>query len=152
MNNLKELDYINILNKKALEERVPILGICLGMQLLAKNSEEGNSLGFGWIDASIKKFKIEDKLRWKVPHMGWNSIQIQRDDTLLNNINQGELFYFVHSFYMINHNKEDVLATTDYSGVFTSVVQRENIFGTQFHPEKSHKQGRDLIANFLSKT
>jgi imidazole glycerol-phosphate synthase subunit HisH len=152
MAKLKDLDYVDVLNKRVLEKKVPVLGICLGMQLLAMSSEEGESKGLGWIDAKIKKFEIEDKLRWKVPQMGWNSIDIQRENILLENIKQGELFYFVHSFFMSCNDKQDILASTDYSGDFTSIVQKNNIFGTQFHPEKSHEQGLELITNFVSKT
>lgn len=152
MDKLRELDYVDALNKRVLDDKIPVLGICLGMQLLAKHSEEGDSEGLGWIDASIKKFEIEDKLRWKVPQMGWNSIDIKRSNLLLDDIEQGELFYFVHSFYMTCEESEDILASTNYSGDFTSIVQKDNIFGTQFHPEKSHDQGLRLIANFVSKT
>jgi len=152
MAKLRELDYVDILNKRVLEDKIPVLGICLGMQLLAIDSEEGESSGLGWIDATIKKFKIEDKLRWKVPQMGWNSIDIKRSNILLDNVEQGESFYFVHSFYMSCKDSKDILATTNYSSDFTSIVQKDNIFGTQFHPEKSHEQGLGLIANFVSKT
>lgn len=151
MIKLKELDYIDILNKRVLEDKIPVLGICLGMQLLAKRSEEGNAEGLGWIDARIEKFKIENKLRWKVPQMGWNSINIQRDNVLLENVEQRELFYFVHSFYMICNEEKDILATTNYSYDFTSIVQKNNIYGAQFHPEKSHEQGLKLISNFVFK-
>lgn len=152
MMKLKELDYIDILNKRVLEDKVPVLGICLGMQLLAKSSEEGDAEGLGWIDGRIEKFDIENKLRWKVPQMGWNSIHIKRENVLLDNVKQGELFYFVHSFYMICDEEKDILASTNYSYDFTSIVQKNNIYGAQFHPEKSHEQGLKLISNFVSKT
>lgn len=151
MAKLRDLDYVEILNKRVLEEKIPVLGICLGMQLLAMSSEEGDSQGLGWIDASIRKFEIEDQLRWKVPQMGWNSIKIQRENILLDNVKQGEIFYFVHSFYMSCNDKKDILAKTNYSGDFISIVQKNNIYGTQFHPEKSHDQGLDLISNFVLK-
>lgn len=149
MAKLRELDYVELLSKRVLEDKIPVLGICLGMQLLGVYSEEGDSQGLGWIDASIRKFKIENKLRWKVPHMGWNSIDIQKKHVLLENVNQGELFYFVHSYYMSCNNNQDILARTNYSEDFTSIVQKNNIFGTQFHPEKSHEQGLKLISNFI---
>ena len=152
MAKLRELDYIELLNKRVLEDKIPILGICLGMQLLGVYSEEGDTQGLGWIDATTRKFTIEDKLRWKIPHMGWNSISIQKKHNLLDNVEQHELFYFVHSYYMSCNNKQDILAQTNYSVDFTSIVQKNNIFGTQFHPEKSHKQGLEIIANFVSKT
>jgi glutamine amidotransferase len=148
MDKLKELNYIDILNKKVLEDKTPVLGICLGMQLLAKYSEEGKVKGLGWINAKIIKFSIEDKLRWKVPQMGWNSINIKRENILLNNIRQDELFYFVHSYHMFCETKANILATTNYSYDFVSIVHNNNIYGTQFHPEKSHEQGSKLIKNF----
>jgi len=152
MKKLKDLDYIDVLNKRVLEDKVPVLGICLGMQLFAKSSEEGRSKGLGWIDSTISKFSIKDTLRWKVPHIGWNSISIKKNNFLLDNIVEGELFYFVHSFHMICKDLNDILSTTNYSYNFVSLVQKDNIYGAQFHPEKSHKQGLQLIQNFVLNT
>ncbi len=145
---LKELGYIEILNKKVLKDKTPILGICLGMQLFAKSSEEGNVDGLGWINAEVVRFRIEDKYKWKVPHMGWNSISIEKDCNILNGVSQDELFYFVHSYHIKCNDNTDILTSTDYSYRFTSAVQKDNIFGTQFHPEKSHDQGMQILANF----
>lgn len=151
MYKLRQLDYIDVLNKKVIEDKTPVLGICLGMQLFAISSEEGGSSGLGWIDAEIKKFEIDDKLIWKVPHIGWNTIAIKKRSELTYQAGEGESYYFVHSYYMSCNDTEDVAAVTKYSIDFTSIVQRDNIYGTQFHPEKSHDQGLDLIKNFILK-
>ena len=115
MKRLKEYRYLDILKEKVLDEGIPILGICLGMQLFAKYSEEGNTNGLGWIDADVKRFNVEDKLKWKIPHMGWNSINIKKKSLILDGISQDELFYFVHSYHMTCSNKRDILSTTEYS-------------------------------------
>ena len=151
MKRLKEYNYLDILNERVLTEGVPILGICLGMQLFAKHSEEGDISGLGWIDANIKRFDVDDKVKWKVPHMGWNSINIKKENPLLEGITQDELFYFVHTYHMNCSNKKDILSTTEYSYAFTSCVQNKNIYGTQFHPEKSHDKGLEILNNFAFK-
>ncbi len=150
MKRLRELEYINIINTKVLEEKVPILGICLGMQLFAGYSHEGNVKGLGWLDAEVIRFDISEKTKWKVPHMGWNSIICKKDNVLLNKIPHNELFYFVHSYHITCRNTEDVLTTTEYSYQFISSIQKENIYGTQFHPEKSHDQGLQILRNFVT--
>jgi imidazole glycerol-phosphate synthase subunit HisH len=151
MKRLEEYKYIDVLNKKVLIDKTPILGICLGMQLFSQFSYEGNIKGLNWIDAEVVRFKVDDKLKWKVPHMGWNSILLERENIFLEGIPQDELFYFVHSYHMVCKNKNDILASTNYSYKFASVVQKDNIFGTQFHPEKSHDRGQDILKNFASK-
>ena len=148
MKRLKEYGLIDVLNKKALDDKIPVLGICLGMQLFAKFSEEGDSKGLGWIDANIKKFNVSDKLKWKIPHMGWNSIKIKRNSQILEGIDQNEYFYFVHSYYMQCLNDSDIISSTKYCYEFTSIVQKGNIYGTQFHPEKSHDKGIAILKNF----
>ena len=151
MKRLKEYGYLNILEQKVLKEFTPILGICLGMQLFAKYSEEGNTNGLGWIDADIVRFNVENKLKWKIPHMGWNSIKIKKKSIIFDGILQDELFYFVHSFHMLCSEKKDILSTTEYSYEFTSSIHRNNIYGTQFHPEKSHDKGLKILNNFVFK-
>lgn len=148
---LESFDYIDVLNHKVLEQKKPVLGICLGMQLFAKFSYEGNVEGLNWLDAEVVKFDIDKSLRWKVPHMGWNSINIAKDSLLLNEMTQSELFYFVHSYYMRCFDEKDILGSTKYFHEFTSMVQKDNIIGTQFHPEKSHDRGSKLIRNFVEK-
>lgn len=146
---LKELGIWEILNERVLGEKTPILGICLGMQLMAKHSEEGDVEGFGWIDAEVIKFAIEDNLKYKVPHMGWNSANSQKDSALLKGIPKEALFYFVHSYHIKCRNSTDILCSTTYEYSFTSAIEKDNIFGTQFHPEKSHDWGELLFRNFL---
>ena len=150
MDNLEKYDLIPILNKKVIKEKKPILGICLGMQLVTKRSEEGNADGLGWIDAETKKFDFGRKnIGLKIPHMGWNSIDIRRDSLLLKDIFINSTFYFVHSYHVCCNGTNSIVATTNYGYDFTSVIQKENIFGTQFHPEKSHKNGIRLLKNFV---
>ncbi len=148
MNNLKELNLIDALNQAVLINKTPILGICLGMQLMTKHSEEGNMNGLGWFDATVVKFNIKDKLRFKVPHIGWNSIQIQKNDPLLSNLADLSELYFVHSYFVKSNARCDVLTTTNYEQDFVSGMSKENIFGLQFHPEKSHDIGLSILQNF----
>lgn len=150
MKNLKDKNILQALNKAVLERKVPILGICLGMQIMAKHSEEGNAEGLGWIDATVKKFKIEDKLRYKVPHMGWNTVIINKENPLFSNTQDNPEFYFVHSFYLASNDKNINLNETNYEQDFVSAIQLNNIFGVQYHPEKSHDSGNLLFKNFIN--
>lgn len=146
---LKESGIWDILNKKVLEERTPILGICLGMQLMAKHSAEGDVEGLGWFDADVVKFSVNDKLKYKVPHMGWNSANLKKDSLLFKEVPEEAMFYFVHSYHIKCNNKADILTTSEYEYKFTSSIQKDNIYGTQFHPEKSHVWGDQLFRNFV---
>lgn len=148
--NLTEQGLIPILNKKVVQEKTPFLGICLGMQLITKKSEEGKLDGLGWIDAETIKFKSMNNL--KVPHMGWNYIIIKKNSQLFKHMYDNPRFYFVHSYYVECKNKDDVLTTTEYGFDFTSAIEKENIYATQFHPEKSHKFGMKLMKNFVEST
>jgi len=149
MNNLKKFGLIEILSQEVLQKKKPFLGICLGMQLLAKSSEEfGEHQGLDWLDASVKAFNFKDR-RLKIPHVGWNNIKFKEDCSLFNGIKQNTVFYFVHSYYMDCADKNLVVATCDYGGEFTAAVQKQNIFATQFHPEKSQIHGLELLQNFL---
>jgi glutamine amidotransferase len=149
MRNLRELDLVDILNKKVIEEKIPVLGICLGMQLLSSGSEEGSLKGLGWINASTIRFKFENSLEYKIPHMGWNFITQHKTSRLLNNMYSDPRFYFVHSYYFNANDPEDILTSTTYEKEFTSSVEKGNILGVQFHPEKSHKFGMKLLENFV---
>ncbi len=150
MQNLHELGLIEIINRKVIGEKTPILGICLGTQLFAKYSEEGNCKGLGWIDAEVIKFKISKKLRFKVPHMGWNNVSVKKNANRLDKIiKEDDQFYFVHSYHLKCNNPSDVWMTSDYNYEFVSAVNRENIYGTQFHPEKSHDAGFELLKSFV---
>ena len=150
MKNLTKLNLIDPLNDFATIHKKPVLGICLGMQLMANFSEEGYVDGLGWMDSSVKKFKTTEPQKFKIPHMGWNTITSMKSSPLLGDISSEEEFYFVHSFYMQPHSKDIILTETDYIENFCSGVQKDNIFGVQFHPEKSHSAGRKLLKNFIA--
>jgi len=150
MENLHSLNLIDCLNKFALVQKKPILGICLGMQLMAKYGEEGDCNGLGWVDGRIKKFKVSDNLKFKIPHTGWNQIQHQKESPIMNKIPNSTEFYFVHSYFLQSDNQDIVLNTTNYSSSFISAIQSENIYGVQYHPEKSHDQGLQLLSNFIN--
>lgn len=146
MENLAKSGLIDVLHEEVLIKKKNILGICLGMQLMTKHSEEGDCDGLGWIDATTKKFQLSEPL--KVPHMGWNNVNYKKDTALNKNISKEPRHYFVHSYFVDCNNKEDVLATTLYGNEFVAAFQHENIYGVQFHPEKSHKYGMELLRNF----
>lgn len=145
MQNLKAKNLIEPLNRKALTEKVPVLGICLGMQLLTNGSEEGTEQGFGWIDAEVKRFP---KGKLKVPHMGWNRVQIKQQHPIFKDMYEEPRFYFVHSYYCQSSNDSNILTTTNFGVDFVSSIVSENIIGMQYHPEKSHKFGMRVFENF----
>lgn len=148
--NLMSLGLVDILNKKVIDEKVPILGICLGIQLFTKRSDEGTLNGFGWIDAETMAFsKYINSQNYKIPHMGWNSVLINKNHHIFNSMPENPRFYFVHSYHVVCNHHEDALTTTNYGIDFISSIQRENIIGVQFHPEKSHKFGMCLLKNFV---
>lgn len=151
MENLKDLNLIEVLNQKALIEKVPVLGICLGMQLLTKSSEEGNVDGLGWIDAKTVKFQLSDYSNLKIPHMGWNEVQLPQKHILCDDMYQDPRFYFVHSYHAVCESDANILMTTHFGYDFTSGIVKDNIIGVQFHPEKSHKFGMKLFKNFIEK-
>lgn len=146
---LKKLNLIDILHEAGLIRKTPILGICLGMQLMASHSEEGDTTGLNWFDAGVLKFSVSDKRRYKVPHMGWNNVTTKKDSIIFQGIPEDSMYYFVHSYHIKCNKEEDILTTTEYGYQFTSAIQKNNIFGTQFHPEKSHYAGERMIYNFL---
>jgi glutamine amidotransferase len=152
MKNLKELNLIQILNKKIIHERTPVLGICLGMQLFTKKSEEGMQEGLSYIDAETIRFRFNNGITMHIPHMGWNTIQKKRDIPVLSGITDNSRFYFVHSYHVICHVSQEIITTTSYGYNFPSIIEKENILGVQFHPEKSHKQGIALLKNFVRGT
>jgi glutamine amidotransferase len=152
MKNLKELGLIEPLNRLVLKEKKPILGICLGCQLMAKESFEfGHHQGLGWIDGSVIKLEPNSK-ELRVPHVGWDELIQRKKSILFKGIPEDALFYYTHSFYMKCNNPEDVLGECDYGGWFTAAFQQANIYGTQFHPEKSQLHGLNLLKNFLEKS
>ena len=149
MENLKQLNLIEPLNEAVRVKKVPVLGICLGMQLLAKRSEEGNVEGLGWLNADVIRFRIKDIQNYKIPHVGWNQITVAKESKLMCQIPADAEFYFVHSFHFETPDPTIVLNTTDYEYSFVSAVEKDNIFGVQYHPEKSHDVGEQLLKNFI---
>ena len=192
MENLRKLNLIDALNEAVLVKKTPILGICLGMQLMAnssgerleleardrgekleldarsENADQGTSrctelvevsaveltssgveMGLGWFEAEVVKFTFEDTLRFKVPHTGWNTISIAKDSPLMHDIPSNAEFYFVHSYFLKANNPSDVLNYTEYGSRFVSAISKDNIYGCQYHPEKSHDVGLQLIRNFV---
>ena len=147
MRNLEESELIPILNHKVLVEKTPILGICLGMQLLTHRSEEGIKSGLGWIDAETIKFNLAPELKLKVPHMGWNYVNVNKENALINRESKNR-FYFVHSYYVKCFDENQSIATSNFGIDFTCMVNKENVYGVQFHPEKSLKFGMKVLENF----
>jgi glutamine amidotransferase len=151
MNNLRARGYINALKQKVFAEKTPILGICLGMQLFSKQSEEGSELGLGWLNAQTVRFQFDGSMEhFKVPHMGWNTIRLCQNSPMFLDPEAERRFYFVHSFHMQCNDPGDILACTQYGFEFTSAVCRGNILGTQFHPEKSHRFGLAFFKAFAA--
>jgi glutamine amidotransferase len=148
MNKLNELNLTGILYDKVHKEKVPILGICLGFQLMTQRSEEGSEPGFGWLAGDTLKF-VKNEADFKIPHMGWNTVEYSADNSLFRDFSGEARFYFVHSYYVKAEKNTEEIGRTSYFIEFSSAMQHDNIFGVQFHPEKSHKYGMQLISNFI---
>jgi glutamine amidotransferase len=152
MKNLESRGLLQVLNKRVLEDKVLILGVCLGMQLLSNKSEEGQMTGLGWLDAKTIRFNFQDaNVNLKIPHMGWNQLNIRQAHPLLADLENVNRFYFVHSYHVVCADQDNILATTSYGFDFTSAIVKGNIMGVQFHPEKSHKFGMRLLRNFVER-
>ena len=149
MQNLHNSGILPVFNEAFLKKKTPILGICLGMQLMAKHSEEGDVDGLGWFDAEIIRFRQEQMGTLKVPHMGWNLVHTTRDNNLIPFSDEEKRFYFVHSYIVVPDNPNIIIGSTHYGGEFCAAFQSNNIFGVQFHPEKSHRFGMKLIKRFI---
>jgi glutamine amidotransferase len=147
MENLERTGLIPLLSKRVMNDSVPTLGICLGMQLMAARSAEGCRPGLNWVDAEVLRFEPADPAL-KVPHMGWNLVKAARPSALTDDLPEASRFYFVHSYYVRCRDESDVILTTSYGEVFHSGFQHRNVHGVQFHPEKSHKFGMALLRNF----
>ncbi len=149
MRNLHARGLVQPLNELVLGEAKPILGLCLGAQLIGRDSDEfGRHEGLGWLDVSARRIAASNGLR--VPHVGWNELRQVRESPLFAGIEDGALFYYVHSYHLVADDPELVQGVTEYGGSLTAVVGRDNIFGTQFHPEKSQLDGLRLLGNFLA--
>lgn len=149
MENLSRTGLKDALNEAVLVKKTPVLGICLGMQLMALRSEEGDTDGLGWFDAEVTRFQIKDSIHYKIPHTGWNRALIRKKSNMMHELPIDPEFYFVHSYHIVSHNADDVLCTTQYEYEFVSAIEKDHISGVQFHPEKSHKTGEKLLSNFI---
>jgi len=149
MKNLQKSGLVSVLNEKVLQQKTPILGICLGMQLMTGKSEEGALSGLNWIDGEVKKFHFDElNHTQKIPHMGWNTVHNRKNHMIFFENKIERRFYFVHSYYVDCFDDQDILTITNYGVEFVSSFQRENIIGMQFHPEKSHGFGMEVMSNF----
>ena len=149
MRKLRETGLIPTINELVLDKKIPTLGLCMGMQLMTQKSTEGVEVGLGWFNAETIRFHFPpEQGHLKIPHMGWNTISPRRDHPLFTNFEDEERYYFVHSYHVICHDENLTLAETEHGYSFPSIIQKENIIGAQFHPEKSHKFGMKLLKNF----
>lgn len=148
VNNLCKYGLFDIIKDAVLVEHKPIMGICLGMQLLGRRSEEGEKQGLGLIPFDSKKFRLGSE--YKVPHMGWSDVKIKKHCSMVDNMHDLEQrFYFVHSYHAVCDDSKDELMTCEYGYEFTAAVSKDNVFGFQFHPEKSHRYGMELFKNYV---
>jgi len=137
--------------KMVIQDKIPILGVCVGMQMLAKSSTEGNLPGLGWIDGTVKRFNSDDiPFETKFPHMGWNKVTFVKQSPLFDDMKATSEFYFLHSYYFQCNNENNILSIANYGVEFTVAVNHENIYGIQCHPEKSHQDGVQLLKNFAN--
>jgi glutamine amidotransferase len=149
MNRLTISGMRDTLEEAVIQRKVPVLGICVGMQMLAERSDEGVKAGLGWIKGQVKKFDANlIPYSTKYPHMGWNNIHSIKENSLLSELTNDVRFYFLHSYYFDCEDENNIIATTEYGNKFASVICKDNIFGIQCHPEKSHNFGIKLLENF----
>lgn len=149
MQRLKKSGLVDIIKKHAIEDRKPLLGICLGMQMLGRRSEEGEEPGLNFIPFDNKRFVFENNTSLKIPHMGWDIVTITgKDDPLIEGLNQIQRYYFAHSYHAVCDSEDNVLMRCEYGYSFAAAVKKGNIYGVQFHPEKSHQFGMALLGNF----
>ncbi len=149
MTKLNDSGMRDCLDAMVLDKGTPVLGVCVGMQMMANRSEEGILPGLDWVDAEVKKLDLCGfSQKSHLPHMGWNDVEAKSTECLFKNIGSNARFYFLHSYYFAPNDENDILSVTDYNGNYTSSIRKNNIFGTQFHPEKSHQWGIQLLKNF----
>jgi glutamine amidotransferase len=149
MRQLNKSGMRDVLEKRVLDDKIPVMGICVGMQMLADSSEEGTESGLGWIKGNVCKFEaIMIPFKSRLPHMGWNTIVTKENVSLFNGLGNQARFYFLHSYYFVCEDKSQEISKTDYGITYASAVNKENVFGIQFHPEKSHYNGIRLLNNF----
>ncbi len=147
INYLEKSGLRDCLDNAVLIEKKPILGVCVGMQIMAESSEEGENKGLGWIPTRIKKLNFKNSTEYVLPHMGWNDISITRENKLFNGLSEYK-FYFLHSYFIDPENSDNIIAKTNYGLDFCCAINHDNLYGTQFHPEKSHSYGTTLLKNF----
>ena len=151
MTRFQDSGMVDRINQMVVQQNTPVVGICVGMQMMAKRSDEGVLPGLGWIDAQVKKFDSGLSLgqtKLPLPHMGWNDIRSERTSPILKGLEDNTQFYFLHSYYFVCNDDKDKIATTNYGADFTCAANHKNVYGVQFHPEKSHKYGIQLLKNF----
>lgn len=151
MKKLRDASFFPTLQQKVTENKTPVLGVCLGAQLLFNGSEEGQPVpGLGWIDGQVVRFdQSRMEAQYKVPHMGWNEVQLEKESNLFKDVQPDHRYYFVHAYHMVCNQQADILAESNYSYNFVAAVEKQHILGVQFHPEKSHKFGMKLYENFI---
>jgi glutamine amidotransferase len=149
MGRLHDRGLIGALTHAVLVDKKPVLGICLGMELMALRSEEGSADGLGWIAAEAVRFRLSEHTQYKIPQMGWNQVSVKKESRLMDGIEEGSEFYFAHAYHLSLIDPAVVLSETEYETSFVSAIEKENIFGVQFHPEKSHDAGMRLLKNFV---
>jgi glutamine amidotransferase len=152
MRKFRETGLVSVVGEQVLEKKIPVLGLCVGLQLMSRGSEEGTETGLGWFDAETVRFKFDvEHAHLKIPHMGWNEIHVCYEHPLVTGLDAESRFYFVHTYHVVAKEMDAVLATTEYGVTIHSILGRGNILGAQFHPEKSHKFGLQLLKNFAER-
>lgn len=151
MEVLNRKEVTTALSQRVFQDRVPVLGICLGMQLMTQRSDEGDVASLGWFQGQTLRLRPSSSQDSRVPHLGWNQVRFEKETPLLKGIPSGKPFYFAHSYYVSLENEANVVATTEHARAFPSVIQQDNITGLQFHPELSHADGLTVLRNFLDR-
>lgn len=149
MQSLRARGLVDVLSRRVMDDHVPVLGICLGLQLMARSSEEGSEPGLGWIGADVRKFRASPGQRLVIPHMGWNRVTAARAPLFVGSTDAERRYYFVHSYHLVCDRETDVAAWCEHGYSFAAAIHKGNLFGTQFHPEKSHRHGMMVLQRFV---